>query len=353
VSDAAAPTLNGSATPRAGRDVLVVDEVTKHFVLGRGGRRRAERVLRAVDGVSFALGEGETLGLVGESGSGKSTLGRLIVGLMPATSGRITFEGRSITGSGRSALRSIREDVQMVFQDPYMSLDPKMPVGDIVAEPLRAYRRYGRATGPVTVRDLLDRVGIPPSHIDRYPREFSGGQRQRIGIARALALSPKLLVLDEPVSALDVSVQAQILNLLRDLQEELGVSYLFISHDLSVVQHIAHRVAVMYLGRLVEVSETDALFESQAHPYTSALLSAVPKVRARREASQERIVLSGSIPSPIDPPSGCTFRTRCWQARDTCAEVSPTLQPTGSAGRQVSCAYPLEPHRRLTTPPPT
>jgi peptide/nickel transport system ATP-binding protein/oligopeptide transport system ATP-binding protein len=319
-------------------DLLEVEDLAKHFKLP-GGPWQSRRVLRAVDDISFNMKDGETLGVVGESGSGKSTLGRLIVGLTRPSSGRIAFGGKVITGARGSSLRKIREDIQVVFQDPYVSLDPRMAVEDAIAEPLRAHGRYGRRTGMRRVHYLLERVGISPAHGTRLPREFSGGQCQRIGIARALALQPKLIILDEPVSALDVSVQAQVLNLLNDLQDEFGMAYIFISHDLSVVRHVAHRVAVMYLGKIVEEGPTETVFGSPMHPYTRALISAIPNVDV--EARRERVVLVGDLPSPIAPPSGCSFRTRCWKAEPDCADNAPKLEYIQSLDRAVACWYPL------------
>lgn len=330
-----------SGSAHAGRDTLLeVKDLSKHYEL-RGGRLgRTRQTLRAVDGVSFGLRAGETLGLVGESGSGKSTLARLMVGLARPTTGTILFDGRDIGACSRSELRDVRQHVQIVFQDPYTSLDPKMSVAEIVAEPLRAYGRYGKRRGRQRVHELLERVGISPDLASRRPGQFSGGQCQRIGIARALALDPRLIVLDEAVSALDVSVQAQVLNLLRDLQDEFGVAYLFISHDLSVVQHVAQRVAVMYLGKFVEVGKTESVYSAPAHPYTKALLSAVLDAPYRDRLGRERIVLSGDVPSPINPPPGCPFRSRCWKAQDACAVDSPSLETLGR-DHAAACKFPL------------
>jgi oligopeptide transport system ATP-binding protein len=278
---------------------------------------------QAVRGVSFALKRGETLGLVGESGSGKTTAGRVILRLTEATKGSVTFEGRELVGLSRGDLRPLRKEMQIIFQDPYASLNPRMTVGSIVREPLEIHDIAKGKDADTRVQELLRLVGLQPYHANRYPHEFSGGQRQRIGVARALAVNPKFIVADEPVSALDVSIQAQVINLLQDLQEKLGLTYLFIAHDLSVVRHISDRVAVMYLGKIVELGDRIDLYEKPLHPYSQALLSAVPIPDPAVEGKRKRIILTGDVPSPVNPPSGCRFHTRCWKAQQICSEVDP------------------------------
>ena len=313
-----------------GRQELVrASALYKHFPV-----EGSDDVVRAVDGVSFQIFKGETLGLVGESGCGKSTVGRCLLRLIEPTTGDVQFEGRTILGLNGSRLRALRREMQIIFQDPYASLNPRMRVGDIISEPLAIHGIGTREERRTRVADLFRRVGLDPDFAKRYPHEFSGGQRQRIGVARALALNPKLIVADEPVSALDVSVQAQVVNLLQDLQSEFGLTYLFISHGLAVVEHISTRVAVMYLGRIVEVADAAGLYENPLHPYTKALLSAIPVPDPAHR--RDRIILTGDVPTPINPPSGCRFRTRCPIAIDECATVDPDLREI-SPGHTAAC----------------
>ncbi|MFJ8060443.1 ABC transporter ATP-binding protein [Streptomyces sp. NPDC096142] len=329
-----------------GEPVLQVRDLVKHFpVMSKGVVRRRVGDVHAVCGVSFDLHENETLGLVGESGSGKTTISRTVLGLERATSGRVRYGGQELTELSRRQMRPLRRELQIVFQDPYASLDPRMTVHEIVAEPLRIHGRYGVGAGG-EVSELLRLVGLNPEHGNRFAHEFSGGQRQRIGIARALALHPKVVILDEPVSALDVSIQAGVLNLLMDLQSELGLSFLFVAHDLSVMRHVAGRVAVMYLGRLVEIAPARQLFARPAHPYTQALVSAIPLPDPRKERARTRITIQGDVPSPVRPPSGCRFRTRCPKfagqltdsERTSCVEEVPALVDRGG-GNPVACHY--------------
>ena len=319
--------------------LLSVSGLVKHFE-ATGGPRKRRRTVQAVSGVSFDVARGQTLGLVGESGSGKTTVGRCILRLIEPTAGRVEFDGTDLSSVDAAGLRALRRRMQIVFQDPYASLDPKMTVEESITEPLAVHgRREGSAE---LVRELLELVGLSADQARRYPHEFSGGQRQRIGIARALALQPELIVLDEPVSALDVSIQAGVVNLFSDLQDRLGVSYVFIAHDLSVVRHIADRVAVMYLGRVMEIGPTEEVYARPTHPYTTALLSAVPVPEPRVERSRTRIMLEGDVPSPISPPSGCRFRTRCWKASELCATVEPELE-VRSNGVLSACHHPESP----------
>lgn len=332
--------VDRATRPRA-EPILEVRDLVKHYPLTQGVVFRRELgAVQAVDGVSFDLHPGETLGVVGESGSGKSTLAKMLIGLERPTSGSIKVHGKDITSLNRRESKHMRRDIQMIFQDPYTSLNPRMTVGDIVREPFAIHsdvlpsdQHRGR------VQELLDVVGLNPDHINRYPHQFSGGQRQRIGIARALALRPSILVCDEPVSALDVSIQAQVINLLEELQSEFGLAYVFIAHDLSVVRHISARVAVMYLGRFVETGSDTEIYEHASHPYTQALISAVPNPTPVGRESRQRIFLSGDIPSPADPPSGCRFRTRCWKAEDLCRSQDPELVTRPGSTHPSACHF--------------
>jgi len=333
-----------------GEVLLAAENVKKYFPVRRGVvvQREVARV-HAVDDVSFEIRRGETLGLVGESGCGKSTLGRCVVRLHDLTGGRIVFEGRDISRLSRRELRPLRRELQIVFQDPYASLNPRKRVGQIVGAPLRIHGLGDRGEIKRRVQELLEQVGLSPEHYNRFPHEFSGGQRQRIGVARALALSPKLIVADEPVSALDVSIQAQVLNLLEDLQEGFGLTYLFVAHDLGVVRQVSDRIAVMYLGKIVEVSPAEELYTRPIHPYTEALLSAVPIPDPVETVSRKRIVLTGDVPSAIEPPSGCRFHPRCRYATEICSTVEPPLVSYGG-GHLAACHHPLNVESDTRTP---
>lgn len=341
ISEAAPQELTAagpSSSSGADDEILRVDDLAIHFPVMSGAViRRQVGAVRAVDGITFGLRRGETLGLVGESGCGKSTTGLAILRMLPVTRGRILFNGEDVTHHGEARLRGFRRQVQMVYQDPYGSLNPRMKVRDIIAEPLEVHGLAGnRKQVRERIDDVLATVGLLPYMADRYPHEFSGGQRQRIGIARALVLEPRLLICDEPVSALDVSIQAQVVNLLMDLQKRLGLSYLFVAHGLAVVRHISDRIAVMYLGKIAEIATRDALYKRPLHPYTRALLSAVPVADPEVEARRPRVVVSGEVPSALNPPSGCRFHTRCPAAIDICRREEPALR-TLADGRQVAC----------------
>ena len=340
-SGQSATSTNGlPGSPGTKSDVLLeVDHLVKYFPVRGGLLQRTVAWVKAVDDVSFVIKRGETLGLVGESGCGKTTVGRTVLRLVPATSGKVVFEGKNIFSYSQSELKRMRRDIQIIFQDPFSSLDPRVPIGESIGEGLIIHG-ISKEERKQRVSDVLARVGLHPEHARRYPHEFSGGQRQRIGIARALALRPKFIVCDEPVSALDVSIQSQVLNILKDLQDEFGLTYLFIAHNLSVVEHISHRVGVMYLGKMAEMADRIALFENPQHPYTHALLSAIPipdpKIR------RERIILKGDVPSPLNPPSGCRFHTRCWLAQDICKQQVPVWRNVAQPGQGehfVACHF--------------
>ncbi|GAQ61245.1 ABC transporter ATP-binding protein [Streptomyces scabiei] len=340
------PAQQGSKDTAA-ETLLRVEGLAKHFpIYGGFPIKRKVGAVQAVDGIDLTVGVGESVGLVGESGCGKSTTGRLITKLMEPTGGKITYKGQDITHASRKQLAPVRSEIQMIFQDPYSSLNPRQTVGTIIKSPMEVNGINPEGGRENKVRELLELVGLNPEHYNRFPHEFSGGQRQRIGVARALALNPKLIVADEPVSALDVSIQAQVVNLLQKVQDELGIAFLFIAHDLAIVRHFSKRVAVMYLGKIVEVADRDSLYNRPRHPYTHALLSAVPEVAIDDEVeAKERIRLAGDVPSPISPPSGCRFRTRCWKAQDKCAsEEPPLIQLSGNLdGHLTACHFPEDP----------
>ena len=333
-----------TATDRSsdGEPLLETRNLKMHFPIKAGVLRRTVGHVKAVDGVDLRVRKGETLGLVGESGCGKSTLARLILRLLEPTEGEVIFEGEDILSYNRKKMLQVRRNMQVIFQDPYASLNPRMTVGNIIAEPLKTHRMESEKGGnKKRVQELLEIVGLNPEHYNRYPHEFSGGQRQRIGVARAIALNPKVIICDEPVSALDVSIQAQVINLLEDLQKEFELTYIFIAHDLSVVKHICDRIAVMYLGNIVETADRHELYTEPRHPYTNSLLSAIPVPDPRKERDRRRIVLKGDVPSPANPPSGCTFHTRCPRARDYCKQNVPPLEPQGTNSHRASCFFPV------------
>lgn len=325
------------------RNLLEIQDLAVHFPIKEGLFKKTTNYVKAVNDLSLTVKKGETLGIVGESGCGKSTLARAILGLVEPTAGDILFEGESILDYNPKQMHQLRRDIQMVFQDPFTSLNPRMNIGEIIAAPLKAYKTTNNVER--RVKELMELVGLKPEYYHRLPHEFSGGQRQRVGIARAIALEPKLIVCDEPVSALDVSVQAQVINLLEDLQKELDLTYIFIAHDLSVIKHIADKVAVMYLGKVMETADRDSFYGSAKHPYTNALLSAIPLPDPEKEKARERIVLTGDLPSPANPPAGCVFHTRCPRAQAHCKENIPHLEEMGD-GHFVSCFFPVEEENR-------
>jgi oligopeptide/dipeptide ABC transporter ATP-binding protein len=360
---------NGGANGYSGEYLLETRNLKMHFPIKAGVLRRTVGHVKAVDGVDLRVCKGETLGLVGESGCGKSTLARLILRLLEPTEGEVLFEGEDILGYDRRRMLGVRRNMQIVFQDPYASLNPRMTVGNIVSEPLKTHNMGESSERKRRVQELLEVVGLNPEHYNRYPHEFSGGQRQRIGVARAIALNPRLIICDEPVSALDVSIQAQVVNLLQDLQKEFDLTYVFIAHDLSVVKHISDRVAVMYLGKIVEIADRAALYGEPRHPYTASLLSAIPIPDPHKERERRRVVLTGDVPSPANPPRGCSFHTRCPRAQDYCKENEPRLEPRGddsgaeaesgaeargpTKGHRAACFFPVEEGQPIEEPATT
>ncbi|HJQ28253.1 MAG TPA: dipeptide ABC transporter ATP-binding protein, partial [Rubrobacter sp.] len=333
---------------RSGEKLLETRNLKMHFPIRAGVLQRTVGHVKAVDGVDLSVRRGETLGLVGESGCGKSTLARLVLRLLEPTEGEVLFEGENILGYDRKQMLGVRRNMQIVFQDPYASLNPRMTVGNIVSEPLKTHNVGEDGSGRKRrVQELLEVVGLNPEHYNRYPHEFSGGQRQRIGVARAIALNPRLIICDEPVSALDVSIQAQVINLLQDLQKEFDLTYVFIAHDLSVVKHISDRVAVMYLGKIVEFADRATLYSRPRHPYTASLLSAIPIPDPHKERERQRVVISGDVPSPANPPSGCHFHTRCPRAQDYCVEHEPGLEPQEREDHRAACFFPVLKGQRI------
>jgi oligopeptide transport system ATP-binding protein len=348
VSEAA--TINTDRNGYSGENLLETRNLKMHFPIKAGVLRRTVGHVKAVDGVDLAIRKGETLGLVGESGCGKSTLARLVLRLLEPTAGEVLFEGEDILRYDRKQMLGVRRNMQIVFQDPYASLNPRMSVGNIVAEPLKTHNVSEDSERKKRVQELLEVVGLSPEHYNRYPHEFSGGQRQRIGVARAIALNPRLILCDEPVSALDVSIQAQVVNLLQDLQREFDLTYVFIAHDLSVVKHISDRVAVMYLGKVVEIADRKKLYDQPRHPYTNSLLSAIPIPDPEKERERQRVVLTGDVPSPANPPQGCSFHTRCPRAQAYCKEHEPGLEPQEEGNHRAACFFPVLEGQRIEEP---